>query len=245
MPPEEGMRPHILLQAAMQSLGGVGLEQAVQRQRRQRRALQQLQSGTEFNMLAVQVTSDDISSCTQLIACNATWNETQSRGVVALYVMQVTTLSITLCSGSILNAPESRTFFLLTADHCFANKSEVNNFENWVLAFNYKTSSCIPNSARPMMTQTMQGVSLQFYQRRVDVLILQILGGVSDYFQTYALGYDARPDYIPESVVGIHHPGGDVQHISFAIGPGAVSTNFTASPFPPGKSSPATPPTSR
>eukprot|EP00884_Botryococcus_braunii_P006485 jgi/Botrbrau1/15838/Bobra.40_1s0022.1 len=222
---EEDEEPFIVLEAAMQGLGGVGLREAVER-----RVL--WQAGTGFDMLATQVTGSTISSCTQVVACNTTWNETQARGIVAIYVVDPLQLTVNLCSGSIVNSPADNHIFLMTADHCFVNKSQVNDFENWVLAFNYKTDACSPNAPIPPMVDVVQGVGLRSYDTRMDILVLQVMGTLADKFRVYALGYDGRPDYVPKNVIGLHHPNGDVMHISYALGPGAVSTNFTAWAFP-------------
>jgi hypothetical protein len=41
-----------------------------------------------------------IASCTDMVVCNATWNETQARGVVAIYVVNPQQDTVNLCSGS-------------------------------------------------------------------------------------------------------------------------------------------------
>eukprot|EP00884_Botryococcus_braunii_P009693 jgi/Botrbrau1/18725/Bobra.0386s0048.1 len=82
------------------------------------------------------------------------------------------------------------------------------------------------------MLQVMQGVSIAFYTRTADVLLMLLLGSIPDSFQAYALGYDARPGYVPTRAIGLHHPDGDVMHMSVAEGPNGILTAFTAWRFP-------------
>eukprot|EP00884_Botryococcus_braunii_P004264 jgi/Botrbrau1/13839/Bobra.0056s0076.1 len=241
VPPATWM-PVLMLAAIMQGIGDQGLRAAAEKQLQQQRRHRHLsfwQVGTSFDMEATAVTFTSISSCTAMVACDPVWSATQARGVVAIYVVDPRNLSVAVCTGSIVNGPDGSRVFLLTADHCFANKSNVNNFDNWVVAFNYRTKTCNRNGQRPLMTDVLQGVMIKFYSSRADVLLMELVGSIADRWRPYALGYDARSNYEPTSVVSIHQPGGDVQHISYANGTESIKTNFTVWKFPPGESQPS------
>ena len=57
------------------------------------------------------------------------------------------------CAGSIVRAPLGR-IYLLTADHCFTDKTAISDFEFWLLLFNYKTEC--GSSDAPPLTQIVQ-----------------------------------------------------------------------------------------
>lgn len=50
-------------------------------------------------------------------------------------------------AGSIVRAPLGR-IYLLTADHCFTDKTAISDFEFWLLIFNYETG-CGSSDAPP------------------------------------------------------------------------------------------------
>ena len=57
-----------------------------------------------------------------------------------------------------------------------------------------------------------------YYDSNADVLLLYVPGAVPDSFHAFKLGYDGSPTTTPSAVVGIHSPGGNYKHISFANG---------------------------
>ncbi len=52
-----------------------------------------------------------------------------------------------------MNAPLGK-IYLMTADHCFTDKTEVSDFEFWMLLFNYYTQC--GNDTSPPVTQLIQ-----------------------------------------------------------------------------------------
>lgn len=58
-----------------------------------------------------QVTGTQIGGCTQQVVCNATWNQTQARGIVAIYVVDPVSMIVDLCSGKRCSAAFSSTSF--------------------------------------------------------------------------------------------------------------------------------------
>ena len=62
-------------------------------------------------------------------------------------------LSRDVAAGTIVNAPLGK-IYLMTADHCFTDKTEVSDFEFWMLLFNYYTQC--GNDTSPPVTQLIQ-----------------------------------------------------------------------------------------
>jgi len=60
---------------------------------------------------------------------------------------------LALAAGTIVNAPLGK-IYLMTADHCFTDKSEVSDFEFWMLLFNYYTQC--GNDTSPPVTEILQ-----------------------------------------------------------------------------------------
>ena len=52
-----------------------------------------------------------------------------------------------------MNAPLGK-IYLMTADHCFTDKTEVSDFEFWMLLFNYYTQC--GNDTSPPVTELIQ-----------------------------------------------------------------------------------------
>ena len=61
----------------------------------------------------------------------------------------------------------------------------------------------------------LQGVKLRFFNPDVDVLLLELPSAIPAAFQTYQLGWDARPLAPPAAAVGIHYPHGAPRAISY------------------------------
>ena len=65
------------------------------------------------------------------------------------------------------------------------------------------------------MMPSTQGVKLRFFNPDVDVLLLELPSAIPASFQTYQLGWDARPLAPPAAAVGIHYPHGAPRAISY------------------------------
>ena len=72
---------------------------------------------------------------------------------------------MTVAAGTIVNAPLGK-IYLMTADHCFTDKTEVSDFEFWMLLFNYYTQC--GNDTSPPVTQLIQVRALSLSSDRAE-----------------------------------------------------------------------------
>jgi len=135
------------------------------------------------------------------------------------------------CTGAIVNNVEQdgRQLFL-TAHHCIFRPE----MDNSILAFNYQQARCFsggsfgaaPNAEPPM--QTVQGIRLLAAYKDSDVALYEVLEAIPDAYNVYYAGW-SRKQELPRSVVGIHHPKGDVKKISKASKP-VTLTSWSEAP---------------
>ncbi|CAL8463641.1 g3175 [Coccomyxa elongata] len=231
-PPTSGFVVRIA--SVMQGLEG-RLPEAAELQRRKRRRQLLRQSvgirytpGTEFDLSMMQQKSDSVSSCTPSVLCDSEW-ELINDSILDIYAVNVQLGAMALCTGTLITAPIGRKF-VLTADHCFVDKKAINNFEYWVLLFNYEQQCGVKEA--PAISEVIQGLRLAFYDSKADILLLEVAATIPDAFKPYKLGYNGMESAIPKRAIGIHHPNGNFKRISYANHSDSISTNFTAPRFP-------------
>ncbi|BDA48490.1 probable lysyl endopeptidase at N-terminal half [Coccomyxa sp. Obi] len=238
-PPTSGFVVRIA--SVMQGLEGSLLEAAeLQRRRRRRQLLGQSSEirytpGTEFDMSTMQQKSDSVSSCTPSVLCDSEWDLIND-AILDIYAVNVQLGAMALCTGTLITAPIGRKF-VLTADHCFVDKKAINNFEYWVLLFNYEQQCGVKEA--PAITEVIQGLRLAYYDSKADILLLEVSATIPDFFKPYKLGYSGKESAIPKRAIGIHHPNGNFKRISYANNSDSISTNFTAPRFPAGEIQPS------
>ena len=120
-----------------------------------------------------------------------------------------------LCTGSLLNdAKSSGTPYFLTAAHCLSTQSAASSLEtDWF----YTASSCNSNRLSASTVNLRSGAKLLYSSATPDVTLLQLndappAGAVF-------LGWDSNVVPVNANVVGIHHPDGGLQKISWGITP--------------------------
>ena len=123
-----------------------------------------------------------------------------------------------LCTGSLLNdAQGSKTPYFLTAAHCMSTQTLASALEtDWF----YTSTRCASNSLSPSSVNLRNGAQLLYTSANPDVTLLKLndappAGAVF-------LGWDSS--IVPDSsvVVGVHHPDGGLQKISF----GTMSSRY-------------------
>ncbi|CAK0735575.1 hypothetical protein CVIRNUC_000603 [Coccomyxa viridis] len=213
----------------MQEVGAEAVAGALQSQAR-RRLLQKETTdhvlGTLLPVHLMQQNRSSLMQCTPSIVCEPRY-EHLAAGVVSIYAVDPQSHTIGLCSGSIVRAPD-QTRYVLTADHCLRNKTNLDGFEFWLIIFNYQAPCGW--SPIPPIHDVIQGVRLAYYNFESDVLLLTIPNVIPDHFRAYELGFDASSHAVPEHAIGIHHPGGVPTAISTV---GSIRTKFPQPDFPP------------
>lgn len=120
-----------------------------------------------------------------------------------------------LCSGSLLNncANDSTPYFL-TARHCTVD-NETN--ASWVFLFNWESPVCDPTENAPM-DHTITGCDKLLEWQGTDGSFLRLSSTPPEEFEPYFSGWDAS-GATPDTIVGIHHPRGDIKKICSSFGP--------------------------
>ncbi|MEZ4937704.1 MAG: T9SS type A sorting domain-containing protein [Crocinitomicaceae bacterium] len=131
-----------------------------------------------------------------------------------------------ICSGALINNTQNDgTPYFLTANHCGNDPS------NWAFRFNWDSPnpSCAtttPSTDGPTNMQTSNGGVFRASNVGSDFFLLEISNPPPASWDIYYSGWD-RTDIIPDSVIGIHHPSGDVKKICKYLTP-PVQTQFDA-----------------
>lgn len=132
----------------------------------------------------------------------------QKRGVVMLV-----SGSNGFCSGSLINntAYDGKPY-VLTANHCYSSPT------SWVFRFNWESADCTNPGTSPSFT-SLSGAVLRSRRTPTDFCLVEITGGlesgtVPSSFNAHFSGWD-KTGIIPDNVVCIHHPRGDIKKISF------------------------------
>ncbi len=113
------------------------------------------------------------------------------------------------CSGSLLNDVNQDTIpFLMTAHHCGSS-----GFASWVFYFNYESPNC--NKINGPLNETVNGATMMATNTKSDFTLLKLFSKVPLSYHPFFAGWNTS-NTPPDSVVGIHHPEGDIKKISFA-----------------------------
>ncbi|MFM2048720.1 MAG: hypothetical protein RI955_1268 [Bacteroidota bacterium] len=129
------------------------------------------------------------------------------------------------CSGALLNnALQDTTPFFLTAYHCTKNTNS-SALLSWVFVFNYESPNC--NSINGNFNQSIVGATMLAGNKKSDFSLLKLKQKIPMWYRPYFAGWNAT-DSIPDSVVCIHHPEGDIKKISFANNKCQDSSYFDA-----------------
>lgn len=120
-----------------------------------------------------------------------------------------------VCTGTLLNdcANDSTPYFL-TANHC--TEGNTTN-ASWVFVFNWESPVCDPTENAPM-DHSITGCDKLFENPPTDASFLRLSSIPPAEFQPYFSGWD-KSGTAPDSVVGIHHPAGDIKKICSSHGP--------------------------
>jgi hypothetical protein len=117
------------------------------------------------------------------------------------------------CSGSLLNnVQQDTTPYLMTANHCTQGTTS-NSLLSWVFVFNYESPNC--NNVNGNLNQSITGAKLVAANKKSDFGLLILNKKIPLWFRPYFSAWN-NLDSIPDSVVCIHHPLGDIKKISFA-----------------------------
>lgn len=130
------------------------------------------------------------------------------------------------CTGSLINNTcEDATPYFLTADHCIGNPNQV---ANYVIRFNFESTTCNNNSGPYITNQSISGTTLRASNSASDFCLLELSSAPPLEYNVYYAGWD-RNTSPPQNSVGIHHPRGDLKKFSVDEDPATTSTFSGAS----------------
>ncbi|KAK9836963.1 hypothetical protein WJX81_003021 [Elliptochloris bilobata] len=139
-----------------------------------------------------------------------------------------------LCTGTLLSTAHVDRNFVLTSDHCFSSLRAPDDFQNWVMVFNYQ-APCNTTTRNPNISETLQGVRLVYYNSRANLLLLEI-SDIPFSYQPVYMGFDSTLNFVPTAAVTIQQPNGNIKRISYANG--SITDRFAAPIFPTGDVAP-------
>lgn len=151
----------------------------------------------------------DAGWCNVNVACEESqgW-ENQINSVVMLV-----TGSNGFCSGSLINNTRlDGTPYVLSANHCYRTPSTV------IFWFNWQSATCENPSSSPSY-QSISGGIQKARHTSADFWLMEMSSTPPEEFNPYFAGWNRTDDAtITGTVVGIHHPRGDIKKISWANG---------------------------
>ena len=117
-----------------------------------------------------------------------------------------------VCSGTLINNTNNDGApYFLTANHC-----DEGSHSTWAFRFNWisPNPSCATttNSTDAAINQTTSGATVLAVNSESDVKLLRLDGGLDDSWDLEWAGWD-RSGNVPDFVVGIHHPSGDIMKV--------------------------------
>ena len=156
------------------------------------------------------------AACNVDISCDPTWSERWDDPAIAFLLTQKRTGTYQ-CSGTLVNVDlPSDDFGLLTAGHCVGNSRDA---RNTTFYWGYKTDSC--NGPAPNLSDVPRTLGSALVARRLggwfgDFALLRLdRAEVLAETGVTALGWTSDPVYQGSDVVGISHPDGEPQRVSF------------------------------
>lgn len=166
----------------------------------------------------------DAASCTIDIECSPEGDDWQTESdAVAMIIVDGTRT----CSGSLLNNTcNDLDPYFLTAFHCLddgngtLSSSEIDNLQDWVLRFQYKSPTC--NGSDDTNYISIYDVDLVSEWQSTDMLLLDF-NRINEGLQSLSYSGWSRSPFTPSSSATIGHPQGDVMKI--AIDDDASTTN--------------------
>ncbi|KAI7845535.1 hypothetical protein COHA_000958 [Chlorella ohadii] len=167
------------------------------------------------------VETDKLTNCTKAAICDGRFEE-QANATVALIAHRrtpdPTEPSLGSCTGTLVSSPDRKKTYVLTATHCYANRTDIGQFQNWIAVFNWNPDSCTVPPAVPTfknVTQAVRGMRLAFHDPASDVLLLELTTNIPSNWGVRSAGIQVS-NVAPLDVVSIHHGAGSWKKISYA-----------------------------
>lgn len=133
-----------------------------------------------------------------------------------------------LCTGTLLtDRGATRTPYFLSANHCISTQTVASTLQTYWF---YRAPSCNSRTLSASTVTRSGGAALLYASDATDTAFLRL----NDTPPTGAVfaGWDPNPQAVGTSMVGVHHPRGDLQKISFGrVSSMAQCTVFSGTSF--------------
>lgn len=150
----------------------------------------------------------EAASCQVDVAC-ASDVDTESSATARMVYVAASGDSY-LCTGTLLaDAARSRTPYFLSAYHCISRQSEASSL---VTYWFYRASSCGSGVLSASAASLSSGATLLYTSRNTDTSFMR-LSAAPPAGAGFA-GWDANTPAGLETIIGLHHPRGDMQKIN-------------------------------
>jgi lysyl endopeptidase len=161
---------------------------------------------------------NESSSCQLDASCYETY--VNQRNAVARMIF-VSGGGSYLCTGTLLNNTQSSGVpYFLTANHCISTQTEASSLQtDWF----YRAPACNSRTLSASTTRRVGGAQLLYASSSNDMTLLRL--NDTPPAGAYFAGWDASTQALGQSVVGLHHPAGDLLKASF----GTLSSQATCS----------------
>jgi hypothetical protein len=132
-----------------------------------------------------------------------------------------------VCTGTLLNdATSSGTPYFLTANHCISSQSVASTMQtDWF----YRSPSCDSRTLSGSTTRRTGGATMLYTASASDTTFMRLNDSAPS--GAFFAGWDANAQSAGTSIVGLHHPSGDLLKASFGTINGQTSCTSTASGF--------------
>ena len=116
-----------------------------------------------------------------------------------------------LCTGTLLNDSQSSGIpYFLTANHCISTQSEASSLQtDWF----YRSPTCNSRTLSSSTTRRVSGAQLLYASSANDMTLLRL--NDTPPAGAFFAGWDATGQTSGQSIVGLHHPAGDMLKASF------------------------------
>lgn len=115
-----------------------------------------------------------------------------------------------MCSGTLMNSTASNFVpYFLTANHCISTQTRASTIEAWWF---YRAASCGSNTLDPRFTTTYGGATLLYASALTDTAFVRLNQPAPT--GTVFAGWSPDPMAAGSTLLGLHHPEGDIQKIS-------------------------------
>ncbi len=162
----------------------------------------------------------DSGSCNLNVACPEAddWQQ-QVRSVVMLV-----TGGNGFCTGAIINnTQQDQTPYVLSANHCYRNPSTL------VFWFNWQSEECANPQLSPPYN-SMSGAKQIASNSSSDFWLMELNQPIPEEYNPFYAGWNRTTgDILTETIIGVHHPRGDIKKFSYAT-EGVQSASYLGEP---------------